>query len=74
MERRKETDGIIREQKAAFLRAKIAEMDPNQDMWDLIRVLVGRKPPAKPAEPLQRHSTSRLPGTSPTSNHGPGEG
>ena len=29
-------------------------MGPNQDMWRLIRVLDGRKPPAKPAEPLQR--------------------
>ena len=53
-EARRNTDRIIREQNTAFLRQKIVEMGPNQDMWGLIRVLDGRKPPAKPAEPLQR--------------------
>ena len=53
-EARRDADRVIGEQKTAFLRNKIAEMGPNQDMWGLIRVLDGRKPPAKPAEPLQR--------------------
>ena len=53
-EARRSADRVIRDEKTAFLRAKIAELGPNQDMWGLIRALDGRKPPAKPAEPLQR--------------------
>ena len=52
-EARRDADRVIREQKTDFLRNKITKMGPNQDMWALIRVLDGRKPPAKPAEPLQ---------------------
>ena len=53
-EERRRADRVIRDEKTAFLRDKIAELGPNQDMWGLIRVLDGRKPPAKPAEPLVR--------------------
>ena len=58
-EARANADKVIREEKAGFLRRKIAELGPNADLWNLIRTLDGRKPPAKPAEPLTRQG---LPG------------
>ena len=54
---RKRADQILREEKSKFLREKISELGLNVDLWNLIRTLDGRKPPAKPAEPLIRPET-----------------
>ena len=54
---REHADRVLREEKTSFLRKKISELCPNMDLWGLIRTLDGRKPPAKPAEPLNRPET-----------------
>ena len=59
---RAQADATIQQEKTDFLRGEIARMGPNADMWGLIRTLDGRKPTAKPAEPLNR---PHLPGHPP---------
>ena len=53
-EARGNADKTIREEKSSLLRRKIAELGTIADLWSLIRTLDGRKPSAKPAEPLIR--------------------
>lgn len=63
-EARENADRVLREEKNNFLHKKIAELGPNADLWNLIRVMDGRKPPAKPAEPLLRPGTPGCPAPS----------
>ena len=58
---RKNADTVLCEEKRSFLHKRIAEMGPNADLWSLIRTLDGRKPPAKPAEPLNREGPPGCP-------------
>ena len=61
MSRVENADRTIREEKAGFLHRKIADLGVNADLWSLIRTLDGRKPPAKPAEPLTRKAAPGRP-------------
>ena len=60
-EARAEADDTLRREKADFLHQQVMGMGPSTDMWGLLRTLDGRKPPARPAEPLTRPTTPGQP-------------
>ena len=54
---RSDADKTIQNEKTKFLRNKISELGVSTDLWSLLRALDGRRPAAKPAEPLNRPTT-----------------
>ncbi|XP_043200238.1 uncharacterized protein LOC122369508, partial [Amphibalanus amphitrite] len=60
-EERAAADNVVDNEKTAFFRQKAAELKPDGDMWHLIRIMDGRRPPAKPAVAISRPGTEGQP-------------
>ncbi|KAF0305090.1 RNA-directed DNA polymerase from mobile element jockey [Amphibalanus amphitrite] len=60
-EERATADKVVDNEKTAFFRQKAAELKPDGDMWHLIRIMDGRRPPAKPAVAISRPGTEGQP-------------
>ena len=60
-EARAEADKVVEREKTAFFRQKVTELEPDGDLWQLIRAMDGRIPPARPAVSIARPGTAGQP-------------
>ena len=60
-EARATADKVVERERTAYFRQKITELEPDGDMWHLIRTMDGRLPPAKPAVSISRPGTPGQP-------------
>ena len=48
------TEGILKEEEKKYIHEKISSLEPNSDMWGLLKSMDGRRPTAKPAVSISR--------------------